>query len=463
MKSKIHNHQNKNLMMSKNTTTLLIIFLITMSSFAQQGFNYKAVIKDDQGNVVVNQNVTIQFTILDALSGGGIESQETHYAIMPDANGIVIAIIGEGTQSLSYGLFNDINWGSHAHYVQVGIDITGGTNFEGMGTSEFMAVPYAKYANRAGAADNVSTKIDDLSDGKSDSNGSSLFIGKNAGFYDDGTSNENVGIGFLALSENITGGDNTAIGTRALSKNTEGSFNTALGQDALRDNITGDSNTALGEAALRDNITGYSNTALGADALQENTFGTRNIAVGREALEKNTIGSFNVALGSDSLEFLTGENDSNTAVGQSALNRLISGNGNVAIGRGAGLENPSGSNNIYIGFEAGGTNNLSENDKLYINNNKSINPLIYGEFDTGLVRINGTLDVTEKINREATGNTNLVPIAYGSVNGSANLGIVGRTGNFSVTRNSTTNEYTINVTDQTLDLTNTVASVVSNT
>ncbi len=132
----------------KTLITLLAIFFISITSFAQTGFNYKAVVKDDNGNVVANQDVTMRFSILDALSGGNIESQETHDNVMTDANGIVIANIGEGSQSLSYGFFSEIDWGSHAHFLKVEIDITGGTNFVDMGTTEFKTVPYALYADK---------------------------------------------------------------------------------------------------------------------------------------------------------------------------------------------------------------------------------------------------------------------------------------------------------------------------
>ncbi len=132
----------------KTLITLLAIFFISITSFAQTGFNYKAVVKDDNENVVANQDVTIRFSILDALTGGNIESLEIHDDIMTDANGIAIANIGEGSQSLSYGFFSEIDWGSHAHFLKVEIDITGGTNFVDMGTTEFKAVPYALYADK---------------------------------------------------------------------------------------------------------------------------------------------------------------------------------------------------------------------------------------------------------------------------------------------------------------------------
>ena len=90
-------------------------------------------------------------------------------------------------------------------------------------------------------------KLDDLSDGKSDSdgtqNGSSVFLGINAGAADDSSDNRNVGVGFEALENNSTGQSNTALGYLALETNTTGSENTAVGLSALRANLGGNGNT----------------------------------------------------------------------------------------------------------------------------------------------------------------------------------------------------------------------------
>jgi len=63
-------------------------------------------------------------------------------------------------------------------------------------------------------------KINDLTDGKSDNdgsnNGSSIFLGVDAGSNDDSTDNKNVGIGFEALRSNTTGYENTANGYQSL-------------------------------------------------------------------------------------------------------------------------------------------------------------------------------------------------------------------------------------------------------
>ena len=72
-----------------------VFVLLTIGATAQQGINYKALIKDNGGNVVANENITIQFQILE---GAGMVNvyQETHNP-MTDAKGIVIVNIGEGT------------------------------------------------------------------------------------------------------------------------------------------------------------------------------------------------------------------------------------------------------------------------------------------------------------------------------------------------------------------------------
>lgn len=93
-------------------------------------------------------------------------------------------------------------------------------------------------------------KIDDLIDGKSDNdgtnNGSSIFLGINAGLNDDSTHNLNVGIGYGSMSNNSSGNNNTSVGGFSLYENTSGSENSAFGRSALGHNTTGIQNSALG-------------------------------------------------------------------------------------------------------------------------------------------------------------------------------------------------------------------------
>jgi len=122
----------------------VLFLLITISVTAQQGINYKALIKDGSGNVVASQNVDIQFIIYEGVALTNNVYQETHALVMTDANGIVIVNIGEGATS---DVFTDIDWGSDDHYLNVQIDTGGGLT--DMGTTQFGTVPYALFAEKS--------------------------------------------------------------------------------------------------------------------------------------------------------------------------------------------------------------------------------------------------------------------------------------------------------------------------
>jgi hypothetical protein len=171
--------------------------------------------------------------------------------------------------------------------------------------------------------------------------GGSVIIGENAGLADDYSGNDNVFIG-------------TEVG-----KNTDnGDDNIAMGFWAFRNNTIGERNIALGEGALEKNTTGDNNIGLGSLALWKNTPGEHNIAFGRLALQRNTTGDKN-----------------------------------IAIGFNAGY-NSKGVGNIFLGNEAG-YNEIGSN-KLYIDNSNTINPLIYGEFDNRILKINGATVLNEQ-------------------------------------------------------------------
>lgn len=121
----------------KNKTLLLITILITAASFAQQGINYKAVIKDDLGNVVANTLIDVRFTI-EKSNGTGIY-QETHNNITTNSSGLIIVSIGEGTSS---DTFTDINW-KNEYTLKIEIDIENDGSFLDLGSTPFKTVPYA--------------------------------------------------------------------------------------------------------------------------------------------------------------------------------------------------------------------------------------------------------------------------------------------------------------------------------
>ncbi|MCB0398882.1 MAG: hypothetical protein KDD26_04520, partial [Winogradskyella sp.] len=252
-------------------------------------------------------------------------------------------------------------------------------------------------------------KIDDLVDGKSDSDGSndgsSIFLGDGAGNSDDETDNGNVGIGKNALLSNSSGHSNIGIGFQSMLFNTTGTNNTALGRQALLNNTNGDFNVAIAPYALYDNLSGSRNIAIGHSSLFNNQ-GTNNVSVGVNSLFNNTSGSENISIGYNSLYSATTASSNtavgsyalfntttgryNTALGTSALYNNSTGQNNTAIGFWSGY-NSTGNDNVYLGYRAGFSN--ADNNRLFIENTDSNTPLIYGEFDTNILRINGALQV----------------------------------------------------------------------
>lgn len=109
------------------------------------------------------------------------------------------------------------------------------------------------------------------------------WVGQSAGGALETGSQDNTGIGSLALENITTANANTAIGSNTLQQNFTGNRNTAVGFNALR-SVTLDANVAVGNDAMSSLTGGSENTAVGVDALDDLVQGARNTAIGRSAM-----------------------------------------------------------------------------------------------------------------------------------------------------------------------------------
>ena len=188
--------------------------------------------------------------------------------------------------------------------------------------------------------------------------------------------------------------------------------NTKLGDNALYMNSSGSNNTALGAYALFTNGSGSWNTAVGTQSLWKNTTGNANVASGYRSLYSSSTGDYNVASGHGSL-FSNTTGNSNVASGYGSLAENTTGIQNIGLGHQAGYSNQTGSRNIFLGYEAGYSETGS--DKLYIDNSRTATPLIYGDFASDALTINGTLNSTGNLTTSgtftATGNV-IAPAFY---------------------------------------------------
>jgi hypothetical protein len=137
----------------KRTLLAILSVLFCAITFAQsvpQGINYQAVARDANGDVLMNQTLTIQFSVISDITTGNVSWQETH-TVSTNDYGLYTAIIGQGTATSvgSSATFDVIDWGASNHLLKVEVDYGGGI-FVDMGTTAFMSVPYSIYSTNPG-------------------------------------------------------------------------------------------------------------------------------------------------------------------------------------------------------------------------------------------------------------------------------------------------------------------------
>ncbi|MEO6490104.1 MAG: hypothetical protein ABIO04_09215 [Ferruginibacter sp.] len=134
---------------------LILFALLTVKTellYSQipQAISYQAVVRDNQGKIIPNQNVSLRLSIHNLSAAGSVVYSESHL-VMSNALGLITLNIGTGTP-LS-GTFSSIAWSTGGKFLQVELDITGGSSFVTMGTTQMLSVPYALFAgSSAGSA-----------------------------------------------------------------------------------------------------------------------------------------------------------------------------------------------------------------------------------------------------------------------------------------------------------------------
>ena len=366
---------------------VFLLFTILGLGYAQSGINYKALIKDKEGNVVANQTIDIQFII----EINDTEVYREAHKVITDNNGIAIVIIGIDPNLMED--FEAIDWLAGTAYLNIQIDF--GEGFIDFGNSQFNQVPYAINALK-------SSGLNPIDEG----NGVGFRLAnRNAAFYGNigahavDLSYSNSGLiskGALGINAFATGFFTEATGdySTSMGHNTEasGDYSTSLGfntetigdyafASGRNSSATGNHSTALGYLA---NASGESAIALGRDVTAS---GSYTVAIGQNATASgiNAIafgdnveasGSRSVAMGVDTdasgaestamgaATFATGIRS--TSMG---INTIASGDGSTAIGS---LTHASGNRSLATGFStealSWGETVIGANNTLYTPN-----------------------------------------------------------------------------------------------
>jgi hypothetical protein len=134
--------------MKKRAFLLFIFLIIGLNGFSQtKAISYQAVILNPQQqelpgsniqtNVLMHRYVSIQFVIEGP--AGDIQYEEVHNT-KTDRFGMINLLIGKG-QKVSVNTFDEISWDGTGKMLKVGIDFSGGSNFEPLGQQELTFYP----------------------------------------------------------------------------------------------------------------------------------------------------------------------------------------------------------------------------------------------------------------------------------------------------------------------------------
>ena len=368
----------------KFTGLFLAAFFLTISSVIAQaplGFNYQGVALTNAGTPVSNKVISLRIALIESQQLGTTRFQETHN-VNTDAYGQFSVIIGNGQATT--GKMSDVQWSKFPYYMKVELDLTGGTAYVFVGTSQLLSVPYALYANNAGAASiSVDSIKNELTTIRLIQKGDSIVLNNNRGgifipkidslskitsqlssikagvvkFIKDSVTKIPAGlaIGYdaLMLFDSVaTNSANIAIGQNAGKSLPK--FNTP---NSNNDNIlmgvqsgAGIGSASGGGAAQNVMIGNYTGQYI-------NNLAFQNVVIGHEAgrfsggtiPNKNVVYNNNVSLGYRSLQYSKNA-QSNISIGADNLNASKDVSRNVAIGSFVANQY-EGDDNVIIGSE----------------------------------------------------------------------------------------------------------------
>ena len=128
---------------------LVLIAGLALPSNAQQvpqRLMHQSVLRNNQGQLVANQNVSVRISILQGSAVGSAVYSELHQ-VQTNANGLMTLKVGDGQAVL--GQFGQISWALGPYFLQTEVDIAGGIQYGLTQTTELMSVPFALLAQQS--------------------------------------------------------------------------------------------------------------------------------------------------------------------------------------------------------------------------------------------------------------------------------------------------------------------------
>ncbi|MFQ5447902.1 MAG: hypothetical protein ACE5FF_13320, partial [Saprospiraceae bacterium] len=161
--------------------SIILTAVATVVAQAPQSFKYQAVARDANGDIIKNQVVALRLSVLKGSASGNDVYTETH---TPATGGLGVFSLNVGQGSVQSGFFENIDWGSDDYWLRVEMDVSGGTNYQVLGASQLLSVPYALHAETVANSDDAdadpSNELQTIS-----KNGNTVTLSDNGGSFTD--------------------------------------------------------------------------------------------------------------------------------------------------------------------------------------------------------------------------------------------------------------------------------------
>jgi uncharacterized protein (TIGR02145 family) len=127
---------------------LMLFCALPFFTFSQipSKFNFQAIARNHEGNVIANQLANLRISIIPGEVEGIPEFVEIQTATT-NSFGLLALEIGSGTNIKGY--IDSIDWSDNSWFLKIEMDATGGTDYQHLGTTQILSVPYAIYAKYA--------------------------------------------------------------------------------------------------------------------------------------------------------------------------------------------------------------------------------------------------------------------------------------------------------------------------
>lgn len=110
---------------------------------APESIKYQAAIRDNDGKAIVSSTIGVKISILKDSANGTATYTET-FTVTTTASGLLNIELGKG--AATNGVFSEIDWSTGNYFVELSLDLNGGSTYVLVGSTQLVSVPYSLHS-----------------------------------------------------------------------------------------------------------------------------------------------------------------------------------------------------------------------------------------------------------------------------------------------------------------------------